>query len=141
MSGWLVASLINTLTVVVGPMVTPWLNQHVVGSGIIGAYFAGSAVIAAMITILSTGHIQSPDPWVLLSGFLFGAGVLSVQKATERSPEPALAVAIPSTRAFLTATLAFVVLGSTTSFVLGSSYVIQAAMSVILILVAREYNP
>ena len=93
--GWVLASLINTATVTAGPMVTPWLNQHAVGSGIIASYFVGTAAIALIVTVLVSGHIQLPDPWVLLAGMLFGAGELSVQKATERASETAIAIAIP----------------------------------------------
>jgi len=139
--GWVVASLLNTATVTAGPMVTPWLNHHAVGSGVIASYFVGTAVIALLVTILVTGHIQMPEPWVLLAGMLFGAGVLSVQKATERAPEPAIAIAIPSSRAFLTAILAFLVLGITTSFSLGLTYVIQLILCGILVLIAHVYNP
>lgn len=139
--GWVISSLINTATVTAGPMVTPWLNQHVVGSGIIASYFVGTAIIAILVTILVTGHIQLPDPWVLLAGMLFGAGVLSVQKATERAPEPAIALAIPSSRAFLTAILAFLVLGITTSFTLGMSYIVQLVLCIALVVIVHIYNP
>lgn len=139
--GWILASLVNTSTVVAGPMVTPWLNQHAVGSGIIAAYFVGTAIIAFTITFLVTGRIQQPEPWVLLSGLLFGAGVLGVQKATERSPEPAIAIAIPSSRAFLTAVLALLVLGIYTTFELGITYVIQLVLCVLLVVITHIYNP
>jgi multidrug transporter EmrE-like cation transporter len=122
-------------------MVTPWLNQHAVGSGIIASYFVGTAAIALIVTVLVSGHIQLPDPWVLLAGMLFGAGVLSVQKATERAPEPAIAIAIPSSRAFLTAILAFLVLGFTTSFPLGISYAVQLGLCIALVAIVHVYNP
>ena len=138
--GWVVASLLNTATVTAGPMVTPWLNHHAVGSGVIASYFVGTAVIALLVTILVTGRIQIPEPWVLLAGMLFGAGVLSVQKATERSPEPAVAIAIPSSRAFLTSLLAFLVLGITTSFSLGLTYIVQLILCVVLVVITHIYN-
>lgn len=139
--GWVVASLLNTATVTAGPMVTPWLNHHAVGSGVIASYFVGTAVIAILVTIITTGHIQLPEPWVLLAGMLFGAGVLSVQKATERAPEPAIAIAIPASRSFLTAILAFLVLGMTTSLSLGLTYIVQLILCIVLVVIAHRYNP
>jgi hypothetical protein len=139
--GWIIASILNAVTVSAGPMVTPWLNHHAVGSGIIASYFVGTAAISLLVTMLVTGHIQSPEPWVLLAGLLFGAGVLSVQKATERAPEPAVAMAIPSSRAFLTALLAFLVLGFTTTFSLGLTYIVQLILCVSLVAFVHIYNP
>lgn len=139
--GWVLASLVNTTAVVSSPLITPWLNQHAVGSGVVAAYFIGTAIIATISTVLLTGNIQSPEPWVLLAGLLFGAGVLSVQKATERAPEPAIATAIPASRAFLTAFLAFVVLGTTTSFSLGITYIVQIILCILLVIFSHIYTP
>lgn len=140
-TGWIMASIINTAAVVAGPMLTPWLNQYVVGSGIIAWYFLGTAVLCFVGMMILSSSIQTPEPWVLLAGALFGAGIVSVQKATERSPEPAIAIAIPASRAFLTALIAFLVLGITSSPLVTSAYGVQAILCGVLVVIANYFNP
>jgi hypothetical protein len=139
-TNWIGVSILNTITAIAGPMVTPLLTKHAVGSGVIASYFMGTSIIAGLVSLLYSGYIQYPEPWVLLAGLFYGAGMLGVQKSNERSPEPAISIAIPSSRAFLTAILAFIVLGSTTSQSLGITYMIQLGLCVLLIFTEHTYN-
>ena len=132
---WLISSVIYMLTSTAVPLITPWLNKYAFGSGIVGWYFIGSAIISFIIGTLTNTLDLYPDTWILLSGLLFGAGITSVQKTTERSRDPALGIAFPSSRAFLTALLSFLIIGLTSSNTVIMFYVLQFILCILLVVV------
>jgi hypothetical protein len=117
------------------PLVTPWLNKYAFGTGIVGWYFLGSAIISFILGILTNSLDLHPDILILLAGLLFGAGISSVQKTTEKSKDPALSIAFPSSRAFLTAMISFFILGLSSTNTMILFYILQFILCVVLVIV------
>lgn len=139
---WIIPSAVNAVTNVIVPVSTPSLNKHVVGSGIIGWYFVVAAGISLLISVLSGTLFQEmPNVWVLLSGVIYGGGMLAIQKATERAPDPGVSTAIPMSRAFLTALFAYFFLSIAIPWKLYGTYILQAVLCIILVIVIHYYNP
>lgn len=144
---WVLFSLITMICNAIIPTFTPVVNQYAYGSGIIGSYFLGTAFITLIGVVLltlvngSSWSIVLPSFGLVLSGLIYGAGTLSLQKSVERAPSPALATLLPRNRALVNAMLAFFVFGVSSSFWKGGDIYLTQAMLVAIALVAtKSYN-
>jgi drug/metabolite transporter (DMT)-like permease len=144
---WVLFSIITMISNAIIPTFTPVLNQYFYGSGIIGSYFLGTALITLLGVILltlvngSSWTVLVPSFGLILSGLLYGAGTLSIQKSVERAPSPAMATIFPRNRALVNAMLSFFVFGVAGSFWSdGDIYITQALLVVITLLVTKAYN-
>jgi len=140
---WILPALVGAVTNTIIPVATPFLNEHVVGAGIIQWYYIITAIVSLGVSILTGAFFTTtPSVWVFLSGLLYGAGTLATQKATERAPDPGVSIAIPMSRAFLTALFSFAILHITpnpTSLV--GAYGLQAVLCVLLVYVVHSTTP
>ena len=129
------------------PTFTPVVNQYAYGSSIISSYFLGTALITLIGVILltlingSTWGIVFPPIELLLSGLIYGAGTLSLQKSVERAPSPAIATLLPRNRSLVNAMLAFFIFGVSRGFWLdGDVYLTQAIFIAIALVLTNSYN-
>jgi hypothetical protein len=136
---WILPAIVGAVTNTIVPVATPFLNQHVVGAGIIQWYYIVASILSIMVSILTGAFFTTiPSVWIFLSGLLYGAGTLAIQKATERVPDPGISTAIPMSRAFLTAILTFIILRiapNPTSLV--GAYGLQAILCGILVAIVH----
>lgn len=129
------------------PSFTPIINQYAYGSGIIASYFLGTALITLlsilMLTIVNGSGVSLilPSFALVISGVLYGGGMLSLQKSVERAPSPAIATLFTRNRSFVNAMLAFFIFGVSSSFI-GSVdiYIAQAILVILFIIVSGGYN-
>jgi hypothetical protein len=136
---WILPAIVGAVTNTIIPVATPFLNQHVVGAGIIQWYYIVASILSITVSILTGAFFTTiPSVWIFLSGLLYGAGTLAIQKATERAPDPGVSIAIPMSRAFLTALLTFIILRiapNPTSLV--GAYGLQAILCGILVAIVH----
>lgn len=144
---WVLFSVITMVCNAIIPTFTPIVNQYAYGSGIIGSYFLGTALITLIGVILltlingSSWSLILPPVGLILSGLIYGAGTLSLQKSVERAPSPAIATLLPRNRALVNAMLAFFVFGVSRSFWLdGDIYLTQAILVIITLVLTKSYN-
>ena len=128
------------------PTFTPIVNSYAYGSGIIATYFIGAAVISLVGMIGMTfvsggiGNILLPSLPVLVSGLLYGAGTLALQKSVERSPNPAVAIVLPRNRAGVNSFLAFILFGISGSFEMIGIYIAQLAMLIMYLIQTDSFG-
>jgi hypothetical protein len=145
-SAWIFFSLLMTVCNAIIPTFTPILNQYAFGSGIIGSYFLGTALVTLVGILILTIMNQSsfslvfPSIPLLIAGILYGAGTLSLQKSVERAPSPTLATLLPRNRALVNALLAFVVFGVTGIVGQWDVYITQAILVLITLITYKSFN-
>jgi len=144
---WVLFSFITMVCNAIIPTFTPVVNKYAYGSGIIGSYFLGSAFITLIGIILlsfingSSWSIVLPSFGLVLSGLIYGAGTLSLQKSVERAPSPAIATLLPRNRALVNAMLAFFVFGVSSSFWKGGDvYLTQAILVAFTLVLKKSFN-
>lgn len=140
---WILPALMGAITNTIIPVATPFLNEHVVGAGIIQWYYIITAIVSLGVSIMTGAFFTTtPSVWVFLSGLLYGAGTLATQKATERAPDPGVSIAIPMSRAFLTALLSFAILHITPNPTsITGAYGLQAVLCALLVYVVHTTTP
>lgn len=144
---WVLFSFITMVCNAILPTFTPIVNQYAYGSGIIGSYFLGTALITLIGIILlslingSRWSLVLPSFGLVLSGLIYGAGSLSLQKSIERAPSPAIATLLPRNRALVNAMIAFSVFGVSSSFWKGGSiYLLQAILVAFTLVLKKSFN-
>ena len=137
---WIPLSVITMICNAILPTFTPIVNSYAYGSGIIATYFIGTAIISLIGMIVMSifsggiGSILLPSLPVLVSGILYGAGSLALQKSIERSPNPALSMVLPRNRAGVNALLAFILFGISGSLEMTGIYIAQVAMLIMYLI-------
>lgn len=142
---WVPLSLITTVCNAFIPTFTPVLNQYAYGASVVSTYFIGSAIVSIIgivVSILVGGNMSFvlPSMGVLFAGVLYGAGTLSIQKAVERAPTPALATVLPRNRAMINGLFAFGLFGVLTLFRNLDIYALQSVLVVVLLVLTKSYN-
>lgn len=143
---WIIFSAMMTICNALLPTFTPVINKYAYGSGIIGSYFLSTALITSIGTVLftiingSSPSILLPSLPLIISGLVYGAGTLSMQKSIERAPSPAHATLLPRNRAVVNAVIAFVVFGVSCLIGQWDIYITQSLLIMIVLLMYNGYG-
>lgn len=138
---WIPLSIMTAICNAIIPTFTPVVNQYFYGSGIVSLYFIGTAVITflgSMLMMFVNGtSFAFPTIPLLVSGILYGAGTLSLQKSVERAPNPASGTLLARNRGFLNAFLAYTVFGIMSNANTLDVYITQAILLVIWLYITK----